>query len=94
MSNCEHEWNFKVDVFNFEDKPGNASLELSGVCKRCALPMVFHGQRGASAPFPVVSVDRLELRIPVTIGYQAKFKPGPAVLLHGNEVVPTEGLQS
>ena len=86
---CEqHDFNFKINVDCFEDKPGQAMLEIAAACQRCGVPVIFYGPRGANAPFPICSPDRAELRAPVTFGYQPKFQPGPTVLLDGPEIVP------
>ena len=72
----------------FEDKPGQGSLEIKGNCKHCNVPVIFYGPRGANAPYPVASMDRTELRVPVTFGYEPKFQPGPTMLINGPELVP------
>lgn len=86
-----HDFEFHIGVVCFEDKPGQGSLEITARCRHCDIPMIFYGQRGASAPFPVTSPDRTELRAPVTFGYAPKFKPGPTVLINGPEIVPVGG---
>jgi len=88
---CAHDFDFRIKVACFEDKPGQGSIEFSGSCKHCGVPVIFYGQRGASAPFPVVNPDRTELRAPVTFGYSPKFQPGPTMLLNGPEIVPVGG---
>lgn len=88
MTCAQHDFHFTINVACFEDKPGQASLDISGRCKVCDVPVVFYGPRGANAPYPVASVDRTELRAPVTFGYQPKFLPGPTMLINGPEIVP------
>lgn len=85
---CKHEFDFRINVIFFEDKPGQGSLDIAAKCKYCSKPVVFYGPRGANAPYPVASVDRLELRVPMTIGYEPKFLPGPTMLINGPEIVP------
>lgn len=83
---CKHEFLCKVSVAIFEDKPGNGAIDVSGHCKHCGVQLIFHGPRGANAPYPVASVSRVELRAPVTFGYEPKFLPGPEVLINGPEI--------
>lgn len=87
MADCEHNFSFTCNVILFEDKPGNGSLEVSARCTKCGAPMRFHGPRGASAPFPVASVDRIELRAPVTFG-AAEYSPSITALFEGPEFAP------
>ena len=86
MKACKHEFSCKVGVAIFDDKPGNGSVDISGHCVHCGAPLIFYGPRGASAPYPVASVSRTELRAPVTFGYAPKFSPGPEVLINGSEL--------
>ena len=85
MTACAHEFSCKVDVFLFEDKPGNGTVEVSGRCAKCAAQLIFQGPRGVSALYPVASVGRDQLRAPVTIG-AAKFEPLITVLINGPEL--------
>ncbi len=85
---CKHDFTCFVGVAIFEDKPGNGSIEVKGHCKHCGTPLVFQGPRGASAPFPVASVAREELRAPVTFGHDVEFKPGATVMIDGPEINP------
>jgi hypothetical protein len=87
MSNCKHEFECRVGVAIFEDKPGNGAIELSGECRHCGVPLVFYGPRGAGTIQPMASVDRLELRAPVTFGYEPVFVPGPDFRIDGPEIV-------
>lgn len=82
---CKHEFLCSVAVMIFDDKPGNGAVDLKGHCKKCGVPLVFHGRRGASAAFPVASVDRTELRAPVTFG-DAKFILPIQALFDGPEL--------
>lgn len=91
MKNCNHDFEFLINVASFEDKPGQGALDITGKCKRCATPIIFYGPRGANAPYPVASPDRTELRAPITFGYGPKFECGPTVLLNGPEIVPLGG---
>jgi hypothetical protein len=84
---CKHEFECRVGVAIFEDKPGNGSVEVSGKCRHCDAPLVFHAPRGAGSTQPMASVDRLELRAPVTFGYEPIFAPGPEFTVNGPEVV-------
>lgn len=88
MTCAQHDFHFMINVACFEDKPGQGSLDIQGRCKHCDVPVIFYGPRGAGAPYPVCSVDRTELRAPVTFGYQPKFQPGPTMLINGPEIVP------
>ena len=88
---CKHDFECRLGVAMFEDKPGQGSLEITGKCRHCGVPLVFYGPRGSNAPYPVISPDRTELRAPVTFGYAPKFQPGPTVLLNGLEIVPVGG---
>lgn len=71
----------------FEDKPGNGAIELSGKCRHCGVQLVFHGPRGAGSTQPMASVDRLELRAPVTFGFGPEFIQAPEFRIDGPEVV-------
>lgn len=84
---CAHEFDFKINVIAFENKPGQGSIEMTGVCRRCKEPLVFYGPRGAGSTQPMASVDRLELRAPVTFGYGPKFTPPPEFVINGLEIV-------
>jgi hypothetical protein len=86
---CQHNFHFDIKCAMFEDKPGNGSLDITGHCKKCNVPLIFQGPRGAAAPYPVVSIDRTELRAPVTFGYDVEFKPSISALVHGEELVPS-----
>ncbi len=88
MSCEEHRIEFHINVVQFSDKPGNGTIELTGRCTVCGVNLVWQGQRGASAPFPVCSVDRLELRAPVTFGYDVEIITGITALVNGDEIVP------
>lgn len=88
---CKHDFDFQIGVAIFEDKPGQGSIDITGKCKHCGVPLVFYGPRGASAPHPVVSPERTELSAPVTFGYAPKFQPGPTILINGPEIVPLGG---
>jgi|GEM_PF-5474372 len=87
MGDCKHEFSFKVGVAIFEDKPGNGSAEISGGCVHCGTPVLFQGPRGACASFAVASVDRTELRAPVTFG-AAEYSPSITALFEGPEFAP------
>lgn len=88
---CQHEFECRVGVAMFSDKPGQGSVEVTGKCRLCGVPLVFHGPRGVSAPHPTISPDRIELRAPVTFGYAPKFEPGTTILMNGPEIVPVGG---
>lgn len=88
MKNCKHDFDFKIGVAIFEDKPGQGSIDISANCKHCGLPLIFYGQRGGGGNEPMASVDRTELRAPVTFGYEPKFIPGPHAEFHGPEIKP------
>lgn len=79
-ANCDHEFECSVVVAKFRDKPGQGSVEVKGHCTRCGVPLIFQGPCGAGAPFPVASLDRTELRAPVTFGHEPRFSPGPTAL--------------
>ena len=86
---CKQEFNCSVAVFMFEDKPGNGSAELKGECRHCGAPLIFQGPRGVGSTQAMASVDRTELRAPVTIGLDAVFKPGPEMRISGPELIAT-----
>lgn len=86
---CKHEFNCSVAVFMFEDKPGNGSAELKGECRHCGAPLIFQGPRGAGSSQAAASVDRHELRAPVTFGLDAVFQPGPDMRITGPELIVT-----
>lgn len=86
MAECKHDFRCSVGVAVFDDKPGQGSVEVKGACIHCAVPLVFYGPRGAGRNYPMASVDRTELRAPVTFGYGPKFIPGPDVLISGTEL--------
>lgn len=86
---CQHEFDCSVAVFMFEDNPGNASVELKGQCRHCSAPLIFQGPRGVGSTQAMASVDRIELRAPVTIGLDAVFKPGPEIRISGPELTAT-----
>ena len=87
MTTCKHDFDCRVGVAMFEDKPGNGSVEISGACRHCGVPLVFYGQRGVGSTQPMASVDRLELRAPVTFGYEPKFVASPDFMINGAEIV-------
>ena len=84
---CHHDFKCHVGIAIFEDKPGNGAIELSGKCRHCGTPLVFHGRRGGGSMNPAASVDRLELRAPVTFGYEHVFAPAPEFSIDGPEIV-------
>ena len=84
---CQHEFDCSVSVFMFENKPGNGTVELKGACRHCGAPLVFQGPRGVGSSQAMTSVDRQELRAPVTIGLDAIFEPGPDVRINGPELI-------
>lgn len=90
MSCGEHKLEFNIIVVHFEDRPGHGSIELTGQCTVCGVRLVWQGQRGASAPYPVCSPDRLELRAPVTFGYDVEIIPGVTALYNGGDVMSRE----
>lgn len=83
---CKHDFTCTIGVAIFEDKPGNGSVEIKGHCIHCGAPLVFQGQRGTGGSYPMASVDRTELRAPVTFGYGCKFAPSPDVVINGPEL--------
>lgn len=85
---CKHEFDCQVAVAMFEDKPANGSIDLKGQCRHCGTPLVFQGPRGVGNQ-AMASVDRLELRAPVTFGYDAQFLPGVEMRINGPEIVLT-----
>lgn len=88
MTCTPHHFSFDIKVIEHPDMPGNASLEITGQCTECGVPIVWLGQRGAGADYPVCSVDRRELRAPVTLGYDVEIKPRITALINGEEIVP------
>ena len=82
---CKHEFSCHIGIAVFEDKPGCGSAEISGRCIHCGVPLVFQGPRGIGNS-PMASVDRTELRAPVTFGYEPRFVPGPEMKVNGPEL--------
>lgn len=77
MSACEHEFKMSCRIAVFDDRPGQASLEVEGSCVRCGKPVVFQGLNiGGGGHRPATSIDRHQMRAPLTIGDDVQFNPG------------------
>lgn len=83
---CKHDFQCRVGIAVFEDKPGQGSAEISGRCVHCGVPLVFYGPRGVGSSYPMASEDRTELRAPVTFGYEPKFMSGLDMVINGPEL--------
>jgi len=90
MSTCKHEFDCRVGVAMFEDKPGQGSVEVTGSCRHCGVPLVFQGPRG-TGNVPMASADRTELRAPVTFGYEPKYRPSIEFRINGPDLPPHWG---
>lgn len=69
---CKHQRaTVKIDIHHFEDRPGQACAQISGVCNDCGALLHFHGTPWAiSTTRPCVNLDGTVLSVPVTYGEQ------------------------
>lgn len=86
MSECKHEFHCNVGVAIFENSPGNGQIDVNGKCTKCGVDLIFYGPRGVGN-MPMASVDRKELRAPVTFGYEPRYNPIPEFRINGPEIV-------
>ncbi len=80
---CKHDFHFRAGAVLFSDKPGHGFVQISGQCKHCQTPLIFQGPRGAGVTQPMASVERQQIRAPITVGYAARFDPGPEDVYEG-----------
>lgn len=67
--NCRHEvFGVSADVYRMSDT-GHVTCDITVACRQCGLPFSWVGPMiGVSFSGPAVSVDGLELRIPIEPG--------------------------